>query len=207
MITIVTCDDHRIVAAGIRRILAETTDLVLQASVLTAADLLTAVKELRPAVAVVDIDLPDGNGLELPGRIREASPTTKTVIFSMYSGRAYVQKARANGASAYLTKACLDEELTATIRAVAHNDGFVSSSQQAGEVPADAPIKSLDVLSARELEVLKLLSQGLTNSEIATSLFVSPRTVEGHRASIQRKLGLRTRAELARAAHAAGIGA
>jgi DNA-binding NarL/FixJ family response regulator len=206
MITIVTCDDHRIVAAGIRRILAETTDLVLQASVLTAADLLTAVKELRPAVAVVDIDLPDGNGLELPGRIREASPTTKTVIFSMYSGRAYVQKARANGASAYLTKACLDEELTATIRAVAHSDGFVSS-QQAGEVPADAPIKSLDVLSARELEVLKLLSQGLTNSEIASDLFVSPRTVEGHRASIQRKLGLRTRAELARAAHAAGIGA
>ena len=206
MITVVTCDDHRIVAAGIRRILAETTDLVLQTSVLTAAELLTAVKELRPDVAVVDIDLPDGNGLELPGQIREASPTTKTVIFSMYSGRAYVQKARANGASAYLTKACLDEELSATIRAVAHSDEFVSS-QQAGEVPPDAQIRSLDVLSARELEVLKLLSQGLTNSEIASDLFVSPRTVEGHRASIQRKLGLRTRAELARAAHAAGIGA
>lgn len=204
MISIVTCDDHRIVAAGIRRILAETPDLVLQGSVVTAAELLAMVKELRPSVAVVDIDLPDGSGLELPARIAEASPTTKTIIFSMYSGRAYVQKAKANGASAYLTKACLDEELIATIRAVVDSADFVSLAHE-GEVPAETPITSLDPLSARELEVLKLLTRGLTNSEIATELFVSPRTVEGHRASIQRKLGLRTRAELARAAHAAGI--
>lgn len=204
MISIVTCDDHRIVAAGIRRILAETPDLVLEGSVVTAADLLTMVKELRPSVAVVDIDLPDGSGLELPAQIAGASPTTKTIIFSMYSGRAYVQKAKANGASAYLTKACLDEELIATIREVVAGADFVSL-QHGGELPADAPVTSLDALSARELEVLKLLTRGLTNSEIAAELIVSPRTVEGHRASIQRKLGLRTRAELARAAHAAGI--
>ena len=76
---------------------------------------------------------------------------------------------------------------------------------KADRPPAETPITSLDPLSARELEVLKLLTRGLTNSEIATELVVSPRTVEGHRASIQRKLGLRTRAELARAARGAGI--
>jgi DNA-binding NarL/FixJ family response regulator len=204
VITVVTCDDHRIVAAGIRRILAETPDLVLQGSAVSAADLLAMLKELRPSVAVVDIDLPDANGLELPGQIAEASPGTKTVIFSMYSGRAYVQKAKGNGASAYLTKACLDEELVATIRAVVESADFVSLPGGA-DTPPEIPTTSLGPLSARELEVLKLLTRGLTNSEIAAELFVSPRTVEGHRASIQRKLGLRTRAELARAAHAAGL--
>lgn len=206
MITVVTCDDHGIVCAGIGRILGGTSDLVLQASVLTGADLLVAVKQLQPSVAVVDIDLPDGSGLDLPVRIAELSPSTKTVMFSMYSARAYVEQAKAQGASAYLTKACLDGELTATIRAVVESDCFVSLQQSAAP-PAAGPPTALDLLSARELEVLKLLTLGLTNSEIATELFVSPRTVEAHRASIQRKLGLRTRAELARAAHAAGIGA
>lgn len=205
MVGVVVCDDHGIVRSGIRRILEETDDLELLASASTGNELLAAVKRFQPALAVIDIGLPDCSGLDLLAPIGKLSPATRVVMLSMYGARGYVEKARLGGARGYVTKECLEDELILALRRVMDGDGFVSFRQPGGEAEGRARPSAVDGLSPREAEVLSLLVRGLTSPEIAERLCVSPRTVESHRASVQRKLGVRTRAELARVAHEAGL--
>jgi DNA-binding NarL/FixJ family response regulator len=204
-IRVVVCDDHGIVRSGIRRILDETPDIRLEAAAPTGALMLQAVADYRPEVAVLDIRLSDGSGLDLLGPIAEISPQTRVVMLSMYDARGYVEKAKARGARGYVTKDCLDQDLIAALRAVMQDKGFVSFRPEGTDVRAPRSESALNALSSRELEVLRLIAGGLTNSEVAEELGVSPRTVESHRAGLQRKLLLRTRAELARAARDAGL--
>ncbi|HEV7826675.1 MAG TPA: response regulator transcription factor [Mycobacteriales bacterium] len=204
-IRVVVCDDHGIVRSGIRRILDETPDIRLEAAAPTGALLLQAVADYRPEVVVLDIRLSDGSGLDLLGPIAEISPETRVVMLSMYDARGYVEKAKARGARGYVTKDCLDQDLLAALRGVMQDKGFVSFRPEGTDARAPRSESALNALSSRELEVLRLLAGGLTNSEVAEELGVSPRTVESHRAGLQRKLLLRTRAELARAARDAGL--
>jgi len=205
MVGVVVCDDHGIVRSGIRRILEETDDLELLAAASTGSDLLAAVKRFQPALAVIDIGLPDCNGLDLLAPIGKLSPATRVVMLSTYGARGYVEKARLGGARGYITKECLEDELILALRRVLDADEFVSFRQPDSEAEGRARPSAIDGLSPREIEVLNLLVLGLTNPEIAERLCVSPRTVESHRAGVQRKLGVRTRAELARVAHEAGL--
>jgi len=205
MVGVVVCDDHGIVRSGIRRILAETDDLELLAAASTGSELLDIVKRCRPALAVVDIGLPDCSGLDLLAPIAKVSPDTRVVMLSTYGARGYVEKARLGGARGYITKECLEDELILALRRVLDADEFVSFRQPDSAAEGRSRPSAVDGLSPREIEVLNLLVQGLTNPEIAERLCVSPRTVESHRAGVQRKLGVRTRAELARVAHEAGL--
>lgn len=205
MVGVVVCDDHGIVRSGIRRILEETEDLELVAAASTGSELLDAVKRFQPALAVIDIGLPDCSGLDLLGPIAKASPGTRVVMLSTYGARGYVEKARLGGARGYITKECLEDELILALRKVLDADEFVAFGQPDRTVEGRPRPAGVDGLSPREIEVLNLLVQGLTNPEIAERLSVSPRTVESHRAGVQRKLGVRTRAELARVAHEAGL--
>lgn len=204
MIGVVVCDDHGIVRSGIRRIFASTDDLVLLDSVATGKELLIAVAEHRPDVAIVDIRLPDCSGLDLVSPVAAVCPETRVVVLSMYGARGYVEKARAVGARGYVTKECLEDELTAAVRHVMTDQGFVAGCSP-GRSPSESWSGCVGDLSAREREVLVLLALGMTNAEIADQLFLSCRTVESHRASLQRKVGLRSRAELARVARDAGL--
>jgi len=209
MVGVVVCDDHGIVRSGIRRILEETDDLELLASASTGDELLAAVTRFQPDLAVVDIRLSDCSGLDLLAPIGKLSPATRVVMLSMYGARGYVEKARLGGARGYVTKECLEDELILALRRVMDTDGFVSfrqpEVQRAGRRTGAESPSAVDGLSAREAEVLNLLVLGLTNPEIAERLCVSPRTVESHRAGVQRKLGVRTRAELARVARESGL--
>lgn len=205
MVGVVVCDDHGIIRSGIRRILDETDDLELLASASNGTELLAAVKEFQPALAVIDIGLPDCNGLDLLTPIAKLSPATRVVMLSTYGARGYVEKARLGGARGYITKECLEDELILALRKVLEADEFVSFRQAQDEAEGRPRPSAVDGLSPREVEVLNLLVLGLTNPEIAERLCVSPRTVESHRAGVQRKLGVRTRAELARVAHEAGL--
>ncbi len=202
---VVVCDDHGIVRSGIRRMLEETDDLQLLASASTGSELLAAVKQFQPALAVIDIGLPDCSGLDLLGPIGKASPTTRVVMLSTYGARGYIEKARLGGARGYITKECLEDDLIQALRKVLAADEFVAFPQPTGQAEGRDRPSAIDGLSPREVEVLNLLVLGLTNPEIAERLSVSPRTVESHRAGVQRKLGVRTRAELARVAHEAGL--
>ncbi|AII11495.1 response regulator [Rhodococcus opacus] len=204
MISIAVCDDHGIIRSGIQRILETTKDFHLVASSSTGEHLLQILRDLKPELLVLDIRLTDCNGLDLLKQISAISPETRVVMLSMYNAKGYVEKAKARGARGYITKECLDEELLAVLYAVMKDEGFVSF--RADTTESENPLEAnIDSLSSRELEVLKLIASGLTNTEIAEGLTVSSRTVESHRASIQRKLLLRTRAELARVARDAGL--
>ncbi len=183
--------------------LAEADDLTLLASASACHQMLTEIRTFRPGLALLDIRLSDGSGLDLLAPIAEISPDTRVVMLSMFGARAYVERARAQGARGYLTKDCLEDELIGALRKVLAGDEFVCPHLR----PTDRPQRGhpVDALTARELDVLELLVLGLTNAEIAERLVVSPRTVESHRAVVQRKLGVRTRAELARFARDAGL--
>lgn len=194
MISVVVCDDHGIVRSGIARILEKTADFELVAAAPTGELLLLAVRDSKPDLVVLDIRLADGSGLDLLKQILTIAPGTRVVMLSMYSAKGYIEKARTHGARGYITKECLDEELVSVLQTVMAEDGFVTFRPPETEKRLKADI---DSLSSRELEVMVLIASGLTNAEIADQLTVSPRTVESHRASIQRKLRIRTRAELA----------
>lgn len=206
MISVVVCDDHGIIRSGIQRIFESTKDFQLVASAPTGALLLEAVLDFKPQLVVLDIQLSDANGLDLLEQISASSPETRVVMLSMYGAKGYIEKAKSRGARGYITKECLDEELVSVLYNVMKDDGFVSFRPDSTESGTQSTIQtSIDSLSSRELEVMKLIASGLTNTEIGEELTVSPRTVESHRASIQRKLLIRTRAEVARVARDAGL--
>lgn len=194
MISVVVCDDHGIIRSGIARILEKTDDFELVSAAPTGELLLQAVRDFTPDLVVLDIRLSDCSGLDLLKQVLAIAPDVRVVMLSMYSARGYIEKAKAEGARGYITKECLDEELVSVLQAVMTEDGFISFRSAEPEKRLDVDI---DLLSSRELEVMVLIASGLTNAEIADRLTVSPRTVESHRASIQRKLLIRTRAELA----------
>jgi DNA-binding NarL/FixJ family response regulator len=207
MVDVVVCDDHGIIRSGISRILADTPGFILRAAVSTGSEFLAAAAEVQPRLAVLDIHLPDVNGLDLLDMMPKISPDTSVVMLSMYNARGYIEKAKLRGARGYITKECLEEELLDVLRKVLTGSAFVSNT---GAVAATDPDRGesaqrIDLLSSRELEVLAFVAAGLTNGEVAARLCVSPRTVESHRASLQRKLLVRTRADLARLAREAGL--
>lgn len=194
MISVVVCDDHGIIRSGIARILEKTNDFELVAAAPTGELLLDAVRDFSPDLVVLDIRLTDCSGLDLLKQVLAIAPGLRVVMLSMYSARGYIEKAKAEGARGYITKECLDEELVSVLQAVMTEDGFISYRSAEPEKRLEVDI---DLLSSRELDVMVLIASGLTNAEIADRLTVSPRTVESHRASIQRKLLIRTRAEFA----------
>lgn len=207
MISVIVCDDHGIIRSGIARILETTPDFQLMASASTGTRLLETLQDVKPDLLVLDIRLTDCSGLDLLEQISVVAPKTRVVMLSMYGAKGYIDKAKARGARGYITKECLDEELVSVLHAVMRDEGFVSFPSPPPDTGSHGrPFEAnIDVLSSRELEVMKFIASGLTNTEIGEELSVSPRTVESHRASIQRKLLVRTRAELARVARDAGL--
>jgi DNA-binding NarL/FixJ family response regulator len=207
MASVIVCDDHGIIRSGIARILEATPDLQLVASASTGELLLQTLQHTKPDLLVLDIRLTDCSGLDLLEQVCVVAPETSVVMLSMYGAKGYIDKAKARGARGYITKECLDEELVSVLHAVMRDAGFVSFPSATPDTGSHGkPFEAnIDALSSRELEVMKFIASGLTNSEIGEQLTVSPRTVESHRASIQRKLLIRTRAELARVARDAGL--
>ena len=162
------------------------------------------VQRHEPQVLVLDLRIPGGSGIETIGRLRERAPETQIVVMTMQDDAAFVQHALAAGALGFVVKDRADEELPSAIRAAARGEEFVSPTLAARlEVLHRALID--DVLTAREVEVLRLIALGHTSVEIARKLRLSPRTIETHRAHIHAKLELTTRAELVRYALRRGL--
>jgi two-component system response regulator NreC len=199
-IRIVLADDHPVVRTGLRMVLEAEPDfeVVAEAGDLGAA--LRAVLGYKPTVLVLDLNMPgEQSSLDaLPGVI-ERSPNTSTVILTMQAEPEYARRALRAGARAYVLKDAADVELVEAIRRAAAGEHYVNAALGARlamtpEVSAGPP----DGLTLREVEVVRLIALGHTNVEIAEQLFLSVRTVETHRAHVQQKLSLSTRAELVR---------
>jgi two-component system response regulator NreC len=208
-IRIALCDDHAVVRSGLRRILEAEPDLEVIAEAGTADEAVAVAHDAQPDVFVMDVGLPDRNGIAATAEVCEVSPATKVLVLTVHDDVAYLRRAFAAGAAGYLLKEAADIELVQAVRQVAKGRQYVHPTLGAALLAPDAatarPAGPGGELSERELEILGFIANGLTNAEIAKQLCVSVRTVETHRAHIHQKLDVRTRAELVRVAREAGV--
>ena len=204
MISIVLADDHGIVRQGLWSLLEAEPDFNIIGEAADGLEAAQLAERLQPDVLVTDLMMGSTNGLEVIRQVNRRSPKTNVVIFSMYGNEAYVLEALRSGAKAYVLKESSSEELIAGIRQAAAGQHYLSSplSERAIEGYVQkteaATLDPYDTLTTREREVLHLVAQGTTSTDIATQLYLSRRTVETHRANLMRKLGLHSRAELLR---------
>jgi two-component system response regulator NreC len=195
-VKIVLADDHAVVRSALRLLLDTEDDLEVVAE---AGDIDAAVAALdahQPDVLVLDLHLPDGPSLSSVPRLREACERTAIVVLTMQREASYAREALRAGVLGYVLKEAVDEDLVAAVRLAA--DGRSYLQPELGAELAVEPGDDPDGLSDRELDVLRLIALGYTNSEIAERLTLSVRTVESHRAHVQRKLGMSKRSELVR---------
>ena len=194
-ITVVLADDHAVVRSGLRLLLEQDgMDVVAE-----AGDVDTALRYVlghKPNVLVLDLNMPDEPSLPAIPRFLEASPATRIVMLTMQQEPQFAREAFGAGANAYVLKEAADDELVQAIRAAHEGRTYVNSSLGAKLAMTSAGPPG--GLTEREIDILRLIALGHTNTEIAAQLFLSVRTVETHRAHIQQKLGRTTRAELVR---------
>lgn len=211
MPTIVLADDHHIVRQGLRALLESEPNFKLVGEAGDGIEAVRMVERLRPNVLVTDVMMPGLNGLEVTRQVAKASPQTRVIILSMYSNDAYVVEALKNGASGYVLKDAQSNDLIHAVREVAAGRRYLSAPLSEREIELymrkvdDAPEDPYETLSNREREVLQLVAEGRTSAEIAERLFISPRTAEGHRANLMRKLTLANHTELVKFALKRGI--
>ena len=195
-VSVVLADDHVIVRDGIRMVLEAEPDISVVAEAGTAEDAARYVLGHKPSVLVLDLNMPGESSLETIPKVADASPGTRVIVLTMQSEPAFARTALQAGASGYVVKHSAAKELVDAIRVVLSGETYINptvGAKLAAEPPDEGPP---DELTPREVEVLGLLAQGYMNPEIAEQLVLSVRTVETHRANIQRKTNIGSRAEL-----------
>lgn len=198
---VVLVEDHRLFRAGVRSELDAGIDVVGEAE--TVADAIPLIRELDPDVVLLDVHLPDGTGAAVIAAVAPERPGVKFLALSVSDAAEDVIAVIRAGARGYVTKTISGDELSAAVRRVADGDavfsprlaGFVLDAFRGGEPPTDP---ELDLLTAREREVLQLIARGYRYKEIAARLYLSPKTVESHVSAVLRKLQLSSRHELTR---------
>jgi DNA-binding NarL/FixJ family response regulator len=210
-IRIIIADDHQIVRQGLKTLLEKEPDMQVVAEAEDGRRTLSLVRELVPHIVVLDVEMPDLNGIEAARQILTEFPQVKVIALSMYSDRRFVVNMLKAGANGYLLKDCAFEELSQAIRLAMSNRIYLSPGV------ADVVIKDyvnhptgttqsvFSLLTAREREVLQLLSEGKRTSQIAELLHISIKTVETHRQQIMHKLGTKSVAELTKFAIREGL--
>jgi two-component system response regulator NreC len=196
-ITIVIADDHKVVRAGLRLLLEAEEGFEVVAEAGDVAGTERRIAAYHPRVLILDLNMPGESSLLAIPRLRQNAPTTQIVVLTMQNDPAFAREALRAGAIGYVLKEAADSELVQAVRLAAEGRTYLNpelGARLAAEPPS--PSGPPDDLSARELEVLKLIALGHTNGEIAQSLYLSVRTVESHRAHIQQKTGRTTRADL-----------
>ncbi len=194
-IRIVLVDDHAVVRSGLRLLLDSESDFEVVAEASNVDEAKRYVRGHHPKVLVLDLNMPGGSSLDAIPVIREEEPSTQIVVLTMQQEPAFARHALGAGALGYVLKEAADDELVEAVRRAASGESYLTprlGARMASEPPPGPP----DDLSEREVDVLRLIALGHTNTEIAEQLYLSVRTVETHRAHIQQKLDLSTRAEL-----------
>ena len=213
-IRVLVVDDHSVVREGIRSVLADPGVFSVVGEAGSGAEAIARVADVAPDVVVLDVSMPGGSGLHAVPELLERRPTVRILMLSVHEDPEYVLEAVRAGAHGYLRKDSTPAELRSAITAVASGSSYYSphlagvladALREGPPAPVAAPPKARDVLTARELEILAHVAEGMTNREIGAKLGISVRTVEAHRDSLTRKLGVRTVAGLTRLAIEQGI--
>lgn len=198
---ILIVDDHAVVRGGLRQFLANTDDLEIAAEAATGFDALALIPEGDWDLVLLDMSLPDLNGLEVLKRIKRMRPKLPVLIFSMFSEAEFAIPALDAGASGYLNKDSPPYQILAAIRTVVDGARYVSptlAEQLLSGVTSSSPKAPHETLSQREMEVLLLLSKGFTLTRVGDAIHVSVKTVSTYRTRILQKLGMQSNAELTR---------
>lgn len=211
-IRLVLADDHAVVRSGLRMLLEAQPDIEIVAEAETGEEAVNHARKLQPDIILMDIQMPDVNGIEATKRIKRLSPDTAVLALTMHENEQYFFEMLHAGASGYVPKRAAPDELVTAIRTVARGDVFLYPSlatqlvqdylKQAGT--GDQP-EVYDTLTPREKEVLILIAEGLSNPEIAERLVISVKTVDRHRENIMRKLNLHSRIDLVKYAIKVGL--
>lgn len=208
-IRVALCDDHAVVRSGLRRILDDEPDITVVGEAGNAEDAVALATAEHPDVFVMDLGLRGTSGIDATRQVRAASAETAVLVLTVHDDVGYLRRAFNAGATGYLVKDAADVELVMAVRHVAAGDNYVHPSLGAAllepEVVTARPSGPGGELSEREVDVLRLVALGHTNADIAEELYVSVRTVETHRAHVQQKLGVKSRAELVRITREHGL--
>ncbi|MFC1652432.1 response regulator [Planctomycetota bacterium] len=212
-ITVLLADDHTIVREGLRSMLETETDIEVVGEADNGRQAVQLAKKLRPAVVVMDVAMPQLNGLEATRQIVKSVPATKVLILSAHGDDEYIEQVILAGAVGYLIKQTSAHVLSQAIREVQQGNTFFSPSiaKRLRSLALESPDKrgvlkrKKAALSSREREVLQLIAEGKGNKQVAAELGISIKTVEKHRQHLMKKLGLHDTAGLTRYAIAAGI--
>jgi DNA-binding NarL/FixJ family response regulator len=210
-VKIILADDHRIMREGLRALLEKQSGMEVIAEAEDGRSTVDLAHELKPDVVVIDISMPDLNGIDATRQIIGAAPHIKVIALSMHSDRKFVREMLSAGASGYLLKDSAFEELGTALAAVINNQTYLSPKiadtvikDYLGKIDPTGS-KTSPSLTSREREVLQLLAEGKTTKEIASKLCVSVKTIETHRKQIMEKVGLNSVAELTKYAIREGL--
>lgn len=210
-VTVLVVDDHELVRAGVLALLESEPDLRVVGVATDGLEALSLVERLRPSVILLDLMLPGLSGLEVLRQLPTRAPGVRAVILSVHDNLAYVLEAMRNGAFAYVLKDAPPSELLHALREAAASRRYLAPplSERRLEIYEAQTQSSIpdpyETLTTREREVLHLTAEGRTSMEVGQMLFISSRTVEGHRATLMRKLGLATQKDVVRYALRRGI--
>ncbi|MBM3150773.1 MAG: response regulator transcription factor [Chloroflexi bacterium] len=209
-IRVLLADDHRLVRQGLRALLEARPGFIVVGEVADGAEAVELAEKEQPDVVLMDISMPNLNGLEATRQITQRKIETRIVILSMHASSSYAVRALKCGASGYILKDADQEEIIQAIQAVMQGRRYLSPaiSNQVLEAllnPKDGSDDPYNALTTRERQVLQMIAEGNTNAAIAEKLFLSPRTVEVHRANMMHKLNIKSQAELVRFAIQRGL--
>jgi two-component system, NarL family, response regulator NreC len=201
--TIVLADDHTVMRNALRMLLDAEPGFEVVAEAGDADAAVRYVRGHKPTVLILDLNMPGRSSLDALPEIQEASPETEIVVLTMQNEPAFARRALQAGVRGYVLKEAADAELVQAVRSAAAGDTYLQPALGARLASVDS--READELSERERDVLRLIALGHTNAEVAEKLYISIRTVESHRAHIQQKLRLSSRAELVRYALERGL--
>jgi two-component system response regulator NreC len=195
-IRVLIVDDHGIVRHGLERSIQQQEDMEVVGQATDGHAAVQLARQLSPNVVLMDVSMPELNGIEATREIVHESPGTRVIALSMHSAKRYVREMFRAGASGYLLKDCEFDELVTTIRLIAQGQTYISPSISQIVVEnylnssPEEPENAFSVLTQREREVLQLMAEGNSTKQIAMRLFISPKTVEAHRLRIMNKLDI-----------------
>jgi DNA-binding NarL/FixJ family response regulator len=206
--TILIVDDHAVMRQGLRALLAGAPDLHVLGEAGTGREALELVGTLHPHVVIMDLSMPEMNGLEATIKIKERWPKVGVIVLSMHADAEYLFRAMQAGASGYLLKEAAVDEIIAAVRAVCSGRRYIGAGTSLEGAPEDileARASPLERLSAREREVLQLVVEGHSSADIGEKIHLSPKTVDSYRSRLMKKLGVKDFAALVKFAVQHGL--
>lgn len=211
-IRILLADDHTILRAGLKMMLNAQPDIEVIGEAQDGRQALQEAQKLHPDLILMDITMPDMNGIEATRQVKKLLPDIKVLILTMHEHDEYIFQALRAGASGYMLKEAADTELISALRVIQSGQFYLSPTAQSvmvgdylQRVRTGEEKDSYSTLTEREREILKLVAEGFTNNQIAEKLVISPKTVDTHRTHIMDKLNLHSRAELVKYAMRRGL--